>query len=222
MTDQSIRQRITEALAARMSPHESWRDQCDQSEAGYRDFQRTDKMADLMEQVKNGASPILFHGEVPIHFPPLADTERGLEPNDPPRQTIILKAAVRLTRERVRDDFLQIILDEIADSHSGLVAMTVLPHFGHEFLLEVASEFLAQLLALNDFGPEQDVLPEFLVELHEIDRELIGRLIAATTVIYRQSGDRLRAMIVEAVDGPYCLDRLGYLGTAELIQALEE
>jgi hypothetical protein len=89
--------------------------------------------------------------------------------------------------------------------------------------LETAAAHFDRLLGETDAALRCDrYLFGFVRELHELDNELVGDLVARTMRFDRAAGTRLRNVILELVEDPVAREHLGWLAAAAIAERLEE
>jgi hypothetical protein len=178
------------------------------------------------EQIERGEWPIQVPFAIELGFEggrPRMRVKRDVSEDDlgtPERP--LLHVQVRMDQSKM----LEIARESIADAEkrglSKLVGFTVLARIDREYFLETAAEYFSRSLTGGDDALRNDTtLPGFIVDLHERGKEVIVTLVERTIAVNRTAGERLREVIVDAVNEPPCRDELGMLAAAELVERLE-
>ncbi len=159
--------------------------------------------------IKNGRPSVLAAGD---------DSDDVPRAPEPPA----LSVTVSLDREKVRQIVLDVIESAARRGRSKLSGLALLARVDRECFLDSTARHFANLLRDTDETLRTDeTLSEFLVDLHEWESELIGQCIERTAAVDRAAGDRLRSLILDAINEPPCRDELGLLAVAQLAERLE-
>ena len=87
--------------------------------------------------------------------------------------------------------------------------------------METAAAHFIDLFAAEK--PKQDpLLLDFLGELHEFDKELIGEVVAETIRVDPGAGARLREAILAAIEEPEAREEFGWLAAAAISETLRD
>ncbi len=159
--------------------------------------------------IKNGRPSVLAAGDVSDDVPGMPE---------PPALTVTMS----LDWEKVRGIVLDVIESAARRGRSKLSGLALLARVDRECFLDNAARHFADLLRDTDEALRTDeTLSEFLVDLHERESELIAACIEHTGAVDRTAGDRLRSLILDAINEPPCRDELGLLSVAQLVEQLE-
>lgn len=181
---------------------------------------------EIVEQIDRGQWPIKLPMAVELRFengrprvqvarPAMAD-----EPADPRR--MIMRVNCQVDQARL----CQIVLERIASAakrgESQLAGLALLSRIDQECFLETAAAHFANLPHdMDDTLRDDPALAGFLQDLHERGPDLIGEMIERTGAHDPAAGERLREVVLDAINEPPCRDELGLLAVAELVARLE-
>ncbi len=181
---------------------------------------------DYVEQIEQGVEPVSIPYQVELGFggkPPrvLGVTRRAGQTSTSSRRCVI-NVTYQLTRARLRE----IVLDQIADakqqSKPPWGALALLVRVDRETFFEQATTSISEQFADNGriFG-ENEMLHEFVVDLHERDPALVVDVTRRTLAKRPVAGERFRELLLNALHEPSLRDELGLLAAATLVDELE-
>ncbi len=182
---------------------------------------------DYIEQIEQGVEPVSIPFQVELGFdgrPPrcvLGVSRRAGETPMSPRRCVI-NVTYQLTRARLRE----IVLDQIADANQQRKppwgALAMLARVDRETFFEHATTSIGEQFADDGrIGDEDEMLYEFVVDLHERDPALAVELTGRTLAKRLVAGARFREWLIGALDEPALRDELGLLAAAKLVEELE-
>jgi hypothetical protein len=133
----------------------------------------------------------------------------------------VITIVLEFDRARVRDLMLEQIHSPHDPEDSMLIDLIGLAPVDRECFLETAAQHFAETLRCTDAPLRRDrCLFGFVRELHELDGEVIGDLVAETMRRDRTAGARLRGVILDLVDHPEAREHLGWLAAAAITDRL--
>jgi predicted transcriptional regulator len=179
-----------------------------------------------VEQIEQGVEPVAIPFQVELGFdgqpPRVLGTRRGTGETPPPPRCCVINVTYQLTRTRLRE----IVLDQIADAKqqakSPLAALALLARVDREGFLEQAALHVIEQFA--DSGRMRDgdeMLHEFIVDLHERDPALVVDLTRRALAKRPVTGEQFRELLFCALNEPPLRDELGLLAAAALVDELE-
>jgi hypothetical protein len=180
--------------------------------------------ASFCDQMQRGVWPI----RVPMALEIYAEGARPqVHPFEPGRRrhpdSHIITLVLEYDRARVREMLLEQIRAPRNPEDSLLLDLVGLAPIDRNCFLETATSHFARLLRETDETLRRDrYLFGFVRELHDLDNELIGDLVAGTMRVDQAAGTRLRDVILELVDDPLAREHLGWLAAATIAERLEE
>jgi hypothetical protein len=144
------------------------------------------------------------------------------DPPDPPPATSV-RIAVAHTRECFRRAALDDFHKDVRDRRPVFESLALLVRLDHECFVQVAAQYFAERLASpeNDL-PGADRLAYWVGYFDDVDPELLGEVVARTRALCRRAADRLRKLLLDAIEEPECLEELGLLAAQALRDRLEE
>jgi len=180
--------------------------------------------ANFCDQMRRGIWPI----RVPMALEIYAEGSRPqVHPFEPGMRRHPDSQIITLVLEYDRARVCEMLLEEIRrprnPRESLLLELVGLAEIDRGCFLETGAEHFAKLLHETDEALRRDsYLFGFVRELHELDNEIIGDLVAATIELNRAAGRRLRDVVLDLVDRPKAREHLGWLAAAAIAERLQE
>jgi hypothetical protein len=180
----------------------------------------------LLEKIEEGVWPI----EIPYALEntaalPHIKLQRKLLPSlaAPKSPREIVRVTMRLDQARVSDLCLEHILFRVECGRAPLECLPLLCRIDPERFLDITARYL--WVALEPTGTrslDDRTLSEFAILVHEVDPELLPRLVVRTRRSCRAAGERLRSMLVDVTCDALFAEHVGFLSAAALRERLEE
>ena len=184
-----------------------------------------DPAVSLFDQIMRGAWPVRMPLTVEIYaegsLPRIHPLKPGQRRRNPASQIITLE--LEFDRAKIRELMLEQIHSPREPEDSKLPDIIGLARVDRVCFLETGAAHFVDLLAETDTALRRDRWRVgFLRELHEVDADLIGDLVAETIRADRAAGARLRDVILDTLSDPQVREHLGWLVAAAITERLQE
>jgi hypothetical protein len=204
--------------------HEHERDDVRQGDAGDDDPEWDESSFDLVDRIERGEFPI----EIPctIDLPPdkLGFAKESSQPDDAPPMPLFppLEIILKVDQSKLREIAIEIIDEAGREGRSKLGGLALLARIDGSRFLDTAARHFADTLAEGDDSLRSDpLLGDFIVDLHERGADRLVDVVERALALDRAAGERLRRVILNAINEPPCRDALGLLAVAALADRLE-
>jgi hypothetical protein len=134
----------------------------------------------------------------------------------------VLRGSYRLSREKVRDMFVDALASAGDDPERAWSSLALLARLDRPCFFQKAAEHFEKHRSDNAGLRASEWFAAFIADLHEVDVELLPQLVASVTNDDPAAGAWLRSIVVDTIVEPTCADQLGLLAVQALCDRLEE
>jgi hypothetical protein len=180
---------------------------------------------DLVDRIERGEFPIEIPCTIDLPLDKLGFGKESSKPDDAPPTPVFppLEIVLKLDQSKLSEIAIEIIDEAGRQGRSALSGLSLLARIDGDAFLEVAARHFAHTLAEGDESLRaDDLLGEFIVDLHERGEQWLADLVERTLDANRAPGERLRSVVLETLEEPSCRDALGLLAVAEIVERIEQ
>jgi len=177
----------------------------------------------LMEAIDNNTWPAVMEFGAKLRaVPPRTPRGPRRAPPGMPALSQVISGTYTLSREQVRDMFLEKLQSAGEDGRRAVSWLSMLARLDRPCFFRAATDYFRRTHLSPGADLPESELAALIVDLHELDRELPAALVERLMRSDRAAGESLRSRIVDAVSEPPCAEHLGLLAVQALCDRLSE